>query len=122
MRRLDGRRKQDSIRGAAAINVGDRAALGLDPGPVEEDDAVVAIARSVVAADLEQLLDHARAAVTAEVEDQVDRVGDLVPRRLIWKLDAALHDTGREPGERLGCRVRVNCGQRTRMSGVQRLQ
>jgi hypothetical protein len=47
-------------------------------GVIEEDNMVKGIARGVVVSDVEEILDHTRAVVAPQVQDEVNRVGDLV--------------------------------------------
>ena len=58
----------------------------------------------------------------SQVQDEMDRVSDLIANRLVRQLDAALDHARREPRERLLGRVGVNRGQRAGVAGVQRLE
>jgi len=60
--------------------------------------------------------------MTAEMQDEVDRVRDLIPHRLIRQLDTTLDAAGRESRERLLGRVRVNGRERPGVAGVEGLE
>src|SRR5579864_6275159 len=82
---------------------------------------LVLVLTGVVATDAEQFLRHPRAVATTEVQDQADRLRDLVADGLIRQVDAALHDAGGQPVQGLGGRVGVNRRERAGVAGVEGL-
>jgi len=64
----------------------------------------------------------APAAGALDVDDDLDRVGDLALERSVGDFEAGLQDATAEPGDCLPRRVGVNRGQAPGMAGVQRLK
>ena len=56
---------------------------------------VVSIRVGPVTPDLNQFLNQSPSGVSSHVQYEVDRVGDVMTNRLIWKFDAALQCAGR---------------------------
>ena len=76
----------------------------------------------VVAADPNELRDHASAALASDVRHQVDREGDRLARAGVRQSDVGGQDAVREARQGLLSRVRMDGAHTAEMSGVERLQ
>ena len=76
----------------------------------------------IVAVDLKHFGDETATRAALDLQNNIQRISDIGFDGAVWQLDAALQDAAREAGETLLRGTRVDCRDRSGMSGVQELQ
>src|SRR5215472_8757024 len=83
---------------------------------------VVAIESGVIASDGINLPDQALTIASLDVDQQVQRLGNIAADRSVRKLNAGLKNAGRKSRQSLPGRVGMECGQRSGVPGVKGLE
>ena len=76
----------------------------------------------IVAVDLKHFGDETASGAALDLHNNIQRISDIGLDGAVRKLDAALQDAAREAGETLLRGTRVDCRERSGVSGVQELE
>src|SRR5215475_14250064 len=92
------------------------------PIPIEYGFELIGIVSRGEALDGKDLVDVAAGVATLDMNEQMNRVGDIGFDRPVRQLNSALQDTIGKPRKRLGGGIGVNGGKTAAVAGIERLQ